>query len=47
MHPGDFEGTAATLNNTPQMVQARYRRFRREQHLRKAMDFNAKLFKSL
>jgi integrase len=45
-HPGDFEGAAAMLNNTPQMVQARYRHFRREQHLRKAVDFNAKLFKA-
>jgi integrase len=46
-NPGDWEGAASMLNNTPQMVQARYRRFRREQHLRKAIDFNAKLFKSL
>jgi integrase len=43
-HPGDYEGAAAMLANTPQMVQAKYRRFRREQHLRKAVDFNAKIF---
>jgi hypothetical protein len=45
-HPGDWEGAAAMLTNTPAMVQARYRRFRREQHLQKAIAFNAKLFKS-
>ena len=45
-HPGDYEGVASMLNNTPQMVQARYRRFRREQHLQDAIAFNAKLFKS-
>jgi hypothetical protein len=45
-HPGDFETAAAMLNNTPEMVRLRYRRFRREQHLQKAIAFNAKLFKS-
>jgi integrase len=43
-HPGDYEGVAAMLNNTPEMVQKSYRRFRREQHLQKAVDFNAELF---
>jgi hypothetical protein len=43
-HPGDWEGAAAMLNNTPQMVMKSYRRFRREQHLQKALDFNVKLF---
>jgi hypothetical protein len=43
-HPGEYETVAAILNNTPQMVMERYRRFRREQHLQKALDFNAKLF---
>jgi hypothetical protein len=43
-HPGDYEGAAAMLNNSPAMVQAKYRRFRREQHLQKAIDFNAELF---
>jgi hypothetical protein len=43
-HPGDYEGVAAMLNNTPEMVQKSYRRFRREQHLQKAIDFNAELF---
>jgi hypothetical protein len=43
-HPGDYEGAAAMLNNSPDMVRARYRRFRREQHLQKAVDFNAAMF---
>jgi hypothetical protein len=46
MHPGDWEGAAAMLTNTPQMVQMRYRRFRREQHLQKAINFNVKLFRA-
>lgn len=43
-HPGDYEGAAAMLNNSPNMVRQRYRRFRREQHLQKAVDFNAQVF---
>jgi hypothetical protein len=43
-HPGDYEGAAAMLNNSPDMVRQRYRRFRREQHLQKAIDFNAQVF---
>ena len=43
-HPGDWEGAAAMLNDTPETVQAWYRQFRVEQHLKKATDFNAQLF---
>jgi hypothetical protein len=43
-HPGDWEGAAAMLNNTPQTIQGWYRQFRVEQHLKSAVDFNAKLF---
>jgi hypothetical protein len=43
-HPGDWEGAAAMLNNSPLMVAHKYRRFRREQHLQKGLDFNAKIF---
>jgi hypothetical protein len=43
-HPGDWEGAAAMLNDTPQTVQSWYRQFRVEQHLKKAVDFNVKLF---
>ena len=32
------------LNDTPETVQAWYRQFRVEQHLKKATDFNAQLF---
>jgi hypothetical protein len=43
-HPGDWEGAAAMLNNTPAMVMKKYRRFRREQHLQKALGFNTRVF---
>jgi hypothetical protein len=43
-HPGDYEGAAAMLNNTPQTVEGWYRSFRVEKHLKHAQDFNAKLF---
>ena len=43
-HPGNYEGAAAMLNNSPNMVHQRYRRFRRDQHLQKAVDFNAQVF---
>jgi hypothetical protein len=43
-HPGDWEGAAAMLNDTPQTIQSWYRQFRVEQHLKKAVDFNAQLF---
>ena len=32
------------LNDTPQTIQSWYRQFRAEQHLKKAVDFNAQLF---
>ena len=43
-NPGDFEGAVAMLNDTTETVQSMYRQFRVEQHLKKATDFNAKLF---
>lgn len=43
-YPGDWEGAAAMLNDTPQTIQSWYRQFRVEQHLKKAIDFNARLF---
>jgi integrase len=43
-HPGDYEGAAAMLNDTPATVEGWYRQFRVERHLRKGIDFNAQLF---
>jgi integrase len=43
-NPGDWEGAAAMLNDTPQTVQGWYRQFRVEQQLKKAVNFNAQLF---
>ena len=43
-HPGDWEGAAAMLNDTPETVRGWYRQFRVQQHLKKGIDFNAQLF---
>jgi hypothetical protein len=43
-HPGDYEGAAAMLNDTPATVERMYRQFRVEQHLKHATEFNAQLF---
>jgi hypothetical protein len=42
--PNYFEGASAMLGNKPETVQLAYRQYRREQHLKSAVEFTHNLF---